>query len=133
MPTRTRMTTGPTTGPATGPTASGRTMSGEVMHDASATVQGAAQDVAANFPRAGVDTVEVGRQTGSTTAQVLRAPGSAVRTLVDDLAGAARRPDAVLSWAALAGLVAVGVLEAPVAAAVGVGIAVAGGVRRVRG
>lgn len=80
----------------------------------------------------GEGAVGAGQQTGNGAVQLLRAPSTAVRTLVDDLAGAARRPDTVLTWAGLAGLAAFGVLEAPVAAAVGVGMAVAGARRRAR-
>jgi hypothetical protein len=105
---------------------------GDAVQDATAALEAAAQDAAANVPDVGQGTVDAGRQTGSTAGYVLRAPGSAVRALVEDVAGAARRPDAVLTWVALAGLAAVGVMEAPVAAAVAVGIAVAGGVRRAR-
>src|SRR3954466_1244972 len=57
-------------------------------------------------------------------------PVAVARTVVDDVASTARRPDAVIYWGGLAGLAALGVLEWPVAAALGVGVAVAGGRRR---
>jgi len=60
-------------------------------------------------------------------------PIAVARTVVDDVASTARRPDAVIYWGGLAGLAALGVLEWPVAAAVGVGVAVAGGRRRRNG
>ncbi len=108
---------------------------GDAVDTATAALEAAAQDVQDNAesPAAiGRATVDVGRQASSTTGRVVRAPASAVRTVVEDLAGAARRPDTVLAWVGLAGLAAFGVLEAPVAAAVGVGIAVAAGTRRAR-
>jgi hypothetical protein len=50
--------------------------------------------------------------------------------VADDVAAAARRPDAVIYWGGLGGMATLGVLEWPVAAAVGVGIAVVNGRRR---
>lgn len=123
MPTRSRTTT---TGRSDTRTA------GDAAREATVTLQGAAQDATDNASDLGEQTVHAGRQTGSTAGRSLRAPGSAVRAVVDDIGGAARRPDAVLTWVGLAGLAAFGVIEAPVAAVVGVGIAVAGGLRRAR-
>ena len=121
MPTRSRRTTA-----ATG-------TAGDAVQDATAALEAAAHDVADNVPDLDLETLAAGRNTSSTAGRVFRAPSTAIRTLVDDVTGAARRPDAVLSWVGLAGLAAVGVIEAPVAAVVGVAIAVAGGVRRARG
>jgi hypothetical protein len=63
---------------------------------------------------------------------VVTLPVTATVAVVDDVVSAARRPDVVLYGGALAGLAAVGVLAWPVAGAVGVGVAVASGVRRAR-
>jgi hypothetical protein len=63
-------------------------------------------------------------------AQVLTFPFSLGRAVAEDIVSTARRPDAVLYWAGLAGLAALGALEWPAAAAVGVGIAIASGRRR---
>jgi hypothetical protein len=63
---------------------------------------------------------------------VVTLPVTVARAVVDDVATTARRPDAVVYWGGLAGLAALGVLDWPVAAAVGVGVAVAGGRRRAR-
>jgi hypothetical protein len=63
---------------------------------------------------------------------VVALPATATAAVVDDVVSAARRPDTVLYGGALIGLAALGVLEWPVAAAVGVGVAVASGVRRAR-
>jgi hypothetical protein len=57
-------------------------------------------------------------------------PLLAVTAVADDIAATARRPEAVVYWGGLAVLAALGVLEWPAAAAVGVGIAVARGSRR---
>ncbi len=63
---------------------------------------------------------------------VVTLPATATVAVVDDVVSAVRRPDAVLYGGALVGLAAFGILEWPVAAAVGVGVAVASGVRRAR-
>jgi hypothetical protein len=75
-------------------------------------------------------TVEASPQAGGATAQVLRIPGTVAGAIAGDISSAARRPEAVLYWGGLAGLAALGVLEWPVAAAIGVGVAVASGIRR---
>jgi hypothetical protein len=75
-------------------------------------------------------TVEAPPQAGGATAQVLRIPGTVAGAIAGDISSAARRPEAVLYWGGLAGLAALGVLEWPVAAAIGVGVAVASGIRR---
>jgi hypothetical protein len=81
--------------------------------------------------RANVDDVP-GKSPGPVTAvrEIATAPVTVVRTLADDVATAARRPDAVLYWGGLAALAALGVLDWPAAVAVGVGVAVARGIRR---
>jgi hypothetical protein len=80
----------------------------------------------------GEDAVAAGREGGRSIGDVLGAPVTVARDVVDDVAGAARRPEAVLYWGGLAALAALGVIELPVAAAIGVGVAVAGGIRRGR-
>jgi hypothetical protein len=62
--------------------------------------------------------------------QVVTAPVAVGRRLADDVGTAAQRPDIVLYWAGLAGLAALGALEWPAAAAVGVGVALASRARR---
>ena len=61
---------------------------------------------------------------------VVTLPVTATVAVVDDVVSAVRRPDTVLYGGALVGLAALGILEWPVA--VGVGVAVASGVRRAR-
>lgn len=85
---------------------------------------------ARELPAAGEEVAGAGREGGRSLGRVMTAPMTVAREVVDDVTTAARRPDAVLYWGGLAVLAAVGVIEAPVAAAVGVGVAVAGGVRR---
>jgi uncharacterized protein (DUF2267 family) len=85
--------------------------------------------------------------TARTTAEDGAAPGSraadplgkvitfsmaATRTVVEDVVSTARRPDALLYYGGLAGLAVLGVLEWPVAAATGLGVAVASGARHAR-
>jgi hypothetical protein len=67
-----------------------------------------------------------------TARTVVTLPVTATVAVVDDVVSAVRRPDVVLYGGALAGLAAAGVLAWPVAGAVGVGVAVASGVRRAR-
>ena len=52
--------------------------------------------------------------------------------LAHDVAVTARNPEAVAYWGGLAALAVVGALEWPVAVAAGLGVAVAGAVRRGR-
>jgi hypothetical protein len=75
---------------------------------------------------------ETGRESASSAGSILTAPMTIAREVADDLSAAARRPETVLYWGGLAALAAVGVIELPVAAAIGVGVAVASGVRRAR-
>lgn len=63
---------------------------------------------------------------------VLTAPVTVARAVADDVVTTVRRPDAVLYIGGLVGLAALGVLEWPVAAVAGLGVAVANGVRRAR-
>src|SRR5690348_2350399 len=78
------------------------------------------------------DVADTGRNSAGTLTKVVTAPVTVVREVADDVAAAARRPDAVLYWGGLAALAALGAIELPVAAALGVGVAVAGGIRRSR-
>jgi hypothetical protein len=64
--------------------------------------------------------------------QVVSAPLTVARDLADDVASTLRRPDAVLYLAGVVGLATVGILEWPVVAVAGVGLAVANGRRRAR-
>jgi len=77
-----------------------------------------------------------GAGTGSAAADVLRQvitmPVTMTRTVVEDVVSTARRPDALLYYGGLAGLAVLGVLEWPVAAATGLGVAVASGARHAR-
>jgi hypothetical protein len=63
---------------------------------------------------------------------VVTMPFAVARSVAEDVVSTARRPDALLYWGGLVGMAALGVLEWPVAAAAGVGVAVANGVRRSR-
>jgi hypothetical protein len=78
------------------------------------------------------DIAATGRNGAGTLTRVITAPVTVVREVADDVASAARRPDAVVYWGGLAALAALGAIELPVAAALGVGVAVAGGIRRAR-
>jgi len=73
-----------------------------------------------------------GPPAGSGVAQAARFPRTVLEAVGDDILTTARRPDAIVYWGGLAGLAALGVLEWPVAAAIGVGVAVANGVRHSR-
>jgi uncharacterized protein (DUF2267 family) len=64
--------------------------------------------------------------------QVITMPVTATRAVVEDVVSTARRPDGLLYLGGLVGLAALGVLEWPVAAATGIGVAVASGARRAR-
>lgn len=72
------------------------------------------------------------RQATGPIAQVVTFPYVLGREVAEDIVSTARRPDAVLYWGGLAGLAALGVLEWPAAVALGVGVAVASGIRRAR-
>ena len=115
MPTTARRTTA--TSDTARDTAAGEKSSSSVQEEATN-----AADAAAT----------AGSATATSLGQVLRLPLAVARTVADDVASTARRPDAVLYWGGLAGLAALGVLEWPVAAVAGVGVAVANGVRRAR-
>jgi hypothetical protein len=80
----------------------------------------------------GIHPPEAVRRATGPVAQVLTFPYFLGRAVAEDVLSTARRPDALLYWGGLAGLAALGVLEWPAAAAVGVGVAVASGVRRSR-
>ena len=64
--------------------------------------------------------------------QVITMPVTATRTVVEDVVATARRPDGLLYLGGLVGLAALGVLEWPVAAVAGIGVAVASGARNAR-
>jgi hypothetical protein len=100
---------------------------------AAATAVRARQDAAAAESRVtrGSATESIQRTTAP-VAQALTVPVTVGRKLAEDITRTARRPDAVLFWAGLAGLAALGALDWPAAAAIGVGIAVASGARRAR-
>jgi uncharacterized protein (DUF2267 family) len=64
--------------------------------------------------------------------QVITMPVAVARTVVDDVVSTARRPDGLLYLGGVVGLAALGVLEWPVAAVAGIGVAVASGARNAR-
>jgi uncharacterized protein (DUF2267 family) len=64
--------------------------------------------------------------------QVMTMPVTATRAVVEDVVSTVRRPDGLLYLGGLVGLAVLGVLEWPVAAATGIGVAVASGARRAR-
>ncbi len=72
---------------------------------------------------------------GHLITRTARLPFLAVRVVAHDVSSASRRPDTVAYWAGLGALAAFGVLDWPIAAAIGigVGVAVASGARRARG
>lgn len=69
---------------------------------------------------------------GHVLASVVTFPVTAVRAVAEDVVSTAKRPEALVYWGGLAGLAVLGALEWPVAAAVGVGVAIANGRRRSR-
>jgi hypothetical protein len=73
-----------------------------------------------------------GASLAGTAGHLALLPVTVAMTVVDDIASTARRPDALVYWGGLAAMATLGVLEWPVAAAVGVGVAVANGRRRAR-
>lgn len=81
---------------------------------------------------AAADTAPAGSGAAGALRQIITVPGTVARQVADDVVTTARRPDAVLYLSGLVGLAVIGVLEWPVAAAAGVGVAVASGVRRAR-
>jgi len=76
------------------------------------------------------DVADVGRNGAGTLGRVVGAPVAMAREVADDVASAARHPETVVYWGGLAALAALGAIELPVAAAIGVGVAVAAGIRR---
>lgn len=81
---------------------------------------------------AAADTAAAGSGAAESMRQILTMPTTVARQVADDVVTTMRRPDAVLYLGGLVGLAVIGVLEWPVAAAAGVGVAVATGVRRAR-
>jgi uncharacterized protein (DUF2267 family) len=79
------------------------------------------------------DAVASGSAAADPLRQVIMMPVAVTRTVVEDVMFTARRPDALLYLGGLAALAALGVLEWPVAAAAGIGLAVAGGARNAPG
>jgi hypothetical protein len=73
-----------------------------------------------------------GASLAGTAGHLALLPVTVAMAVVDDIASTARRPDALVYWGGLAAMATLGVLEWPVAAAVGVGVAVANGRRRAR-
>jgi hypothetical protein len=78
------------------------------------------------------DTKESGSAAGRTAVRIVTAPVAVAQMIADDVATTASRPDAVLYWGGVAGLALLGVIDWPVAAIAGVGVAVANGRRRSR-
>jgi hypothetical protein len=93
---------------------------------------GAGPSVKAEARNATDDVSTAGSATANSVRQIIMMPATVVRQVADDVASTARRPDAVVYVGGLLGLAALGVLEWPVAAVAGVGVAVANGVRRAR-
>lgn len=96
----------------------------------------AAEEAAASGKAAAGETAAKTSAAGSGVVHALRTvvtmPATVTREVLDDVVTTVRRPDAVLYLGGLIGMAALGVLEWPVAAAAGVGVAVANGVRRAR-
>ena len=76
------------------------------------------------------DAGDTGAGLARSLGHIVTLPVTVARAVADDIASTARRPDAVVYWGGLAGLAALGVLEWPAAAAIGVGVAIANGRRR---
>jgi hypothetical protein len=91
--------------------------------DATTTLAEAREDVAA---------AANGTAAAGSLRQVISAPVAVVRDVVDDVASTLRRPDAVLYLGGVVGLAVLGIVEWPVAAVAGVGLAIATGRRRPR-
>ena len=79
------------------------------------------------------DAAATGHSLVRSVAHVVTLPVTVAKAVADDIVTTAQRPDAVLYWGGLAGLAALGIIDVPVAAAVGVGVAIAGGRRRAAG
>lgn len=79
------------------------------------------------------DVAEAGRNGAGTLNRVMAAPVAMAREVVDDVASAARQPETMVYWGGLAAMAVLGAIELPVAAAIGVGMAVASGIRRRQG
>jgi hypothetical protein len=122
MPTTPRRaaTTGART--ATGPTTAAAPPSDDAS-DGTTTLAEAREEAAAGTADAGSAAVGALRQ-------VISAPVTVARDVADDVVSTLRRPDAVLYLAGAVGLAALGVLEWPVVAVAGVGLAIANGRRR---
>jgi hypothetical protein len=109
---------GPAAGsPSDGAAGDGTTTLAEAREEAAAAAEG---------------TAAAGSAAGGALRQVLSAPVTVARDVADDVASTLRRPDAVLYLAGVVGLAALGVVEWPVVAVAGVGLAIANGRRRGR-
>jgi hypothetical protein len=74
-----------------------------------------------------------GSAAASSLRQAIFAPVTVAREVADDVASTLRRPDAVLYIGGVTALAVLGIVEWPVAAVAGVGLAIANGRRRGRG
>jgi hypothetical protein len=125
MPTAARRDT------ATGDATPSSTTSKNATKNAT-TSEEASSPVKAEASKAADDVTSAGSATASSLRQIVTMPVTVARAVADDVVSTARRPDAVLYLGGLVGLAVLGVLEWPVAAVAGAGVAVASGVRRVR-
>lgn len=100
--------------------------------DSSATAEKAAATAKAATRETAADTAAAGSFVVGSLRTIVTAPATIARAVADDVVSTVRRPDAVLYLGGLVGLAALGVLEWPVAAVAGAGVAVANGVRRAR-
>ena len=122
MPTTPRRAATTGTRAATGPTTTAAPPSDDAS-DGTTTLAEAREEAAASTADAGSAAVGALRQ-------VISAPVTVARDVADDVVSTLRRPDAVLYLAGAVGLAALGVLEWPVVAVAGVGLAIANGRRR---
>lgn len=98
----------------------------------STTTEDATATAKAVTTEAATETAAAGSAAAGSVHAIITAPAAVARAVADDVVATVRRPDAVLYVGGLVGLAALGVLEWPVAAVAGVGVAVANGVRRAR-
>jgi hypothetical protein len=126
-PARRAATTEDTT--TEGPAAADETPSDGAADDRTTTLAEAREEAA----RTAGGTAAAGSAAADSLRQVISAPVTVAREVVDDVASTLRRPDAVLYLGGVVGLAALGILEWPVAAVAGVGLAIANGRRRARG
>ncbi len=108
------------------------TNTSETVDVTTTTAEEAATSVKAAAGEAAGKTSAAGAGALHSLGQVITMPVTVTREVVDDVVTTVRRPDAMLYLGGLIGLAALGVLEWPVAAAAGVGLAIANGARRAR-